>query len=144
MLPHWLLVLLALAARGAIMGASTATWLMAPELYETALRSTGHSSANAMARLGGFVTPFIADASDMGVGGAAVFYGFVNFGVAACCALYPFETAGRGMDGNACALAGTANSSDGHVHHEAAINPIAIEARGECAAVVVGREAAVT
>lgn len=129
-LPHWLLVALALGARGAIMGASTATWLMAPELFETALRSTGHSSSNAMARLGGFVTPFIADASGMGVGGAAIFYGFVNFGVAACCACYPFDTAGRDMDAppDAARVArGTDGGDDGRAAsvQEPASNPIA-------------------
>ena len=98
LLPHWLLSILALLARGAIMAASCATWVMAPELYETALRGTGHSAANAVARVGGFITPFIADASGLGVGGVTIVYGVLNFGVAMCSFAYPFDTAGRNMD----------------------------------------------
>ena len=98
LLPHWVLSILALLARGAIMAASCATWVMAPELYETSLRGTGHSAANAVARVGGFITPFIADASGLGVGGVTIVYGVLNFGVAMCSFAYPFDTAGRDMD----------------------------------------------
>src|SRR3546814_8728918 len=40
-------------ARLTIMGASSATWVATPEAYPTRLRATGHSIANAVARLGG-------------------------------------------------------------------------------------------
>jgi hypothetical protein len=40
-------------ARLSIMGASSATWVATPEAYPTRLRATGHSIANAVARLGG-------------------------------------------------------------------------------------------
>jgi putative MFS transporter len=89
---------MALIARASLMGASSATVLMVPELYTTELRSTGHGTANAMTKLGGFIAPFLVEASGMGVVGIFVWYGSMNALVASSCYFFPFETAGRDLD----------------------------------------------
>ena len=45
------------------MGASSMTWIVTAELLPTRIRSTGHSAANAIARLGGAVSPFLVSPS---------------------------------------------------------------------------------
>ncbi|OQR94167.1 transporter [Achlya hypogyna] len=62
-----LLTLFAMVGRAAIMGASSTTWLATPEAFPTHVRTTGHGIASAMARVGGFVTPFVADAHGLTV-----------------------------------------------------------------------------
>lgn len=57
--PSWLLTIFAFFARSFEMGASCVTWISTPEMLPTELRSTGHSSANAVARVGAFVSPYI-------------------------------------------------------------------------------------
>jgi hypothetical protein len=58
-LHRYILIGLAFIARMAMMGASCTTWVSTSEILPTDIRSTGHGSANAMARLGGFISPFI-------------------------------------------------------------------------------------
>jgi hypothetical protein len=53
----------ALIARGASLASSSATWVAIPELYPTAYRTTGHSIANIMARIGAFISPYIVASS---------------------------------------------------------------------------------
>ncbi|OQS00033.1 hypothetical protein THRCLA_06293 [Thraustotheca clavata] len=62
-----ILTILAMIARAGIMGASSTTWLATPEAFPTHVRTSGHGIASAMARVGGFLTPFIADAHGMTV-----------------------------------------------------------------------------
>lgn len=54
-----ILVLLSFTSRGLGMGASSMTWIVTAELLPTAIRTTGHSAANAVARLGGAISPFL-------------------------------------------------------------------------------------
>jgi hypothetical protein len=58
-LHRFTLIGLAFIARMAMMGATCTTWVSTSEILTTDIRSTGHGSANAMARLGGFISPFI-------------------------------------------------------------------------------------
>lgn len=54
-----ILITLAFIARVAEMSGSCVTWISTAEIYPTEIRSTGHSATNAVARLGGFVMPYI-------------------------------------------------------------------------------------
>ncbi|GAQ86868.1 transporter family protein [Klebsormidium nitens] len=55
-----LTTLLLFGARAAIQGSFSVIWAYGPELYPTAVRSTGLGVGNGFARLGGFVCPFVA------------------------------------------------------------------------------------
>jgi MFS family permease len=57
--PRNLLVFLSFSARMFMMGATCTTWVSTTEILPTDIRATGHSAANAMARLGGFIAPYI-------------------------------------------------------------------------------------
>lgn len=54
-----MLITLAFIGRVAEMSGSCVTWISTAEIYPTEIRSTGHSATNAVARLGGFVMPYI-------------------------------------------------------------------------------------
>ena len=43
------------------MAASSVTWLHTPEILATEVRGTGHSTCNAMARIGAGVCPFMVN-----------------------------------------------------------------------------------
>ena len=58
------LVVLSFVARGFAMGASSMTWIVTAELLPTQIRTSGHSAANAVARLGGAVSPFLITANN--------------------------------------------------------------------------------
>ena len=56
---------------GSITAASTATWFMTPELYDTHIRSTAHSLAYCVARVGAMCSSYVVDSdgiTDAGVG----------------------------------------------------------------------------
>ena len=55
---------------GSVTAATTATWLMTPELYDTHIRSTAHSMAYCVARLGAMSSSYVVDSdmSDTAVG----------------------------------------------------------------------------
>ncbi|CAB9497349.1 Synaptic vesicle 2-related protein [Seminavis robusta] len=57
--PRSVLVVLAFFARCFAMGASSMTWIVTAELLPTQIRTTGHSAANGVARLGGAISPFL-------------------------------------------------------------------------------------
>eukprot|EP00521_Asterionellopsis_glacialis_P010851 CAMPEP_0195303202 /NCGR_PEP_ID=MMETSP0707-20130614/32406_1 /TAXON_ID=33640 /ORGANISM="Asterionellopsis glacialis, Strain CCMP134" /LENGTH=551 /DNA_ID=CAMNT_0040366683 /DNA_START=392 /DNA_END=2047 /DNA_ORIENTATION=+ len=57
--PHGVLVVLAFLARAFEMSATCVTWVSTAELLSTEIRTTGHSAANAVARLGAAVIPFL-------------------------------------------------------------------------------------
>lgn len=42
-----------------VLGATCATWVATPELFDTHLRATGHSISSSMARMGAFICPFV-------------------------------------------------------------------------------------
>ena len=46
-----------------LMAASCTTWVSTAEIFTTDIRSTGHSAANAVARIGGFLVPYVVSAS---------------------------------------------------------------------------------
>jgi len=79
-----------------IFAASSATWVITPELLPTKIRGTGHSVANAMARVGAALSPFLVQSSIpiSTVGGVMC---LVNLIAAASSFALP-ETAGRGLD----------------------------------------------
>jgi MFS family permease len=56
-----MLTFIAFCARMCEMGASCLTWVMTSEVLTTDIRTTGHSAANAVARVGGFVSPYIVE-----------------------------------------------------------------------------------
>lgn len=57
------LVMIAFLARMFIFSGSAITWIWTAEILTTEIRSTGHSIANAAARIGGFVTPFLVSSA---------------------------------------------------------------------------------
>ena len=57
--PRNVLVTVAFAARMFMMGASCTTWVSTSEILTTDIRATGHAAANAVARMGGFIAPYI-------------------------------------------------------------------------------------
>ena len=89
------LIGLAFIARMAMMGASCTTWISTSEMLTTDIRSTGHGAANAMARLGGFVSPYlITEGNSLGIIGALVLV--ISLVTAECAKRLP-ETAGKSM-----------------------------------------------
>ena len=103
--PVVLFVSIAVTARALVMGASSVTWvypaevrawnwmavavvagggmLTAPrpcaaQFYSTAVRSTGHSAANACGRLGAFVAPFLANMDAISVWVPALAFAVLN------------------------------------------------------------------
>jgi MFS transporter, putative metabolite:H+ symporter len=57
----WLMELSGIIALAAGMGASASIWVMTPEQYETSIRSTGHTAATAMARIGALCSSYWVD-----------------------------------------------------------------------------------
>lgn len=57
------MVVLAFCTRMLMMISSCTTWVSTAEVLPTPIRATGQSAANAMARLGGFVCPFLVSQS---------------------------------------------------------------------------------
>lgn len=89
------LIGLAFIARMAMMGATCTTWVSTSEMLSTDIRSTGHGVANAMGRLGGFVSPyFITEGNSLALIGVIVL--FFSFITAECANRLP-ETAGKSM-----------------------------------------------
>mmetsp|Transcript_2053 Transcript_2053/g.3759 ORF Transcript_2053/g.3759 Transcript_2053/m.3759 type:complete len:497 (+) Transcript_2053:249-1739(+) len=86
-------------ARMLITGAFTVTWLYTPEAYPTNIRTTAFGFANAFARIGGAVSPFVAqDLLDEGLAwlAEAIIAAMCIFaGIAAL--MLPIETAGKQM-----------------------------------------------
>jgi len=92
---RYTLIGFAFVSRMAMMASSCTTWVSTSEMLSTEIRSTGHGAANAMARLGGFIAPFvITEGNSMGMIGALVL--LVSFVTAECASTLP-ETAGKPM-----------------------------------------------
>lgn len=90
-------VLFAMAARASIMAGSAATWVASPYVmalfvlpketpltrcrnrlaFPTHIRATAHGAFSSMARVGGFITPFIADADSLSILTISVIYSSV-------------------------------------------------------------------
>ena len=89
------LIVLAFVSRMAMMASSCVTWVSTSEMLSTEIRSTGHGAANAMARLGGFIAPFIiTEGNSLGTIGSLVL--LVSLLTAECANKLP-ETAGKPM-----------------------------------------------
>jgi hypothetical protein len=100
---------LAFVARMAMMSASCTTWVSTSEMLSTEIRSTGHGAANAMARLGGFIAPYvITEGNSMGTIGVLVL--LVSFVTAECASRLP-ETAGKPMGDVAAKEEGVSSST---------------------------------
>ena len=89
------MVILAFGVRMLNMAASCTTWVSTAEIFTTDIRSTGHSAANAVARVGGFVVPFIVSVSAPlpVIGGSMM---LVAIGTSYCASQLP-ETKGRDL-----------------------------------------------
>ena len=61
--PRYALVLFAFAARMFMMGATCTTWVSTAEILSTSILATGHSAANAVSNIGGFLSPFVISES---------------------------------------------------------------------------------
>ena len=59
----WLMEFSGSIALAAGMGASAAVWVTTPEQYETSIRSTGHTAAAAMARIGALCSSYWVDSA---------------------------------------------------------------------------------
>jgi MFS family permease len=73
------------------MAATCTSWLTTVEIYPTDMRSTGHSSSNAMARIGAFVAPYVVQGASRTQIGVSML--LVHLFTAACVSTLP-ETAG--------------------------------------------------
>jgi len=86
------LIALAFSARASEMAGACVVWISTAELLSTEIRATGHSAANAVARIGGVLSPILAEG-----GSSIVMIGFVllavNIATAICSFLLP-ETKG--------------------------------------------------
>ena len=82
-------------ARMFFMSASCTTWVSTAEILTTEVRTTGHSSANAIARLFGACSPFVVSASTPFpvIGSVLLGFGLLN----AVTSYNLPETMGRGM-----------------------------------------------
>lgn len=60
-------------------------------MYNTHMRATGHSIANSVSHLGGFLVPFLIDSSKVSVGDVGIVLGVVNL-IAVVATLFLPET----------------------------------------------------
>lgn len=58
---RWLLMILAFAARTFEMSGSCVSWVSTAEIFTTDVRSTGHATANAVARVSAFFAPYLVE-----------------------------------------------------------------------------------
>ena len=56
---RWELIGLSFVSRICEMSGSCTLWVLTAEMFSTDIRSTGHSATNAMARIGGFASPYL-------------------------------------------------------------------------------------
>jgi len=91
------LVALGFLLRALDMAATCTSWVSTAEVLPTEVRSTGHSSANAMARIGAFFSPFLVDTVSLETLGIVML--FVHWFTAAMVFGLP-ETKGAHMGGH--------------------------------------------
>lgn len=57
---NWvILTVLSFFARACMMAGSCSTWVTTAEIYSTEIRTSGHSMANALGRIGAFTSPYL-------------------------------------------------------------------------------------
>uniref|UniRef100_A0A7S2S4X9 Major facilitator superfamily (MFS) profile domain-containing protein n=1 Tax=Rhizochromulina marina TaxID=1034831 RepID=A0A7S2S4X9_9STRA len=93
---HGARVFFAFIARAGMMAGSCGTWVATPELYPTFVRSSGHSIANSIARVGAFMSPYLVESS-LAVLFVGLVLGIVD-GFAAIGAFLLPETLGKSLD----------------------------------------------
>lgn len=93
---RWELVGLGFLLRAFDMAATCTSWVMTAEVLSTEIRTTGHASANAVARLGAFFSPFLVNILDLRSLGIVMLA--VHWFTAACVSQLP-ETKGGQMGG---------------------------------------------
>lgn len=93
---RWELIALGFLLRALEMGGTCVSWVSTAEILSTEIRSTGHSSANAMARLGAFFSPFLVDGHTMSLKTMGIIMLLVHWFTAACICQLP-ETKGSHM-----------------------------------------------
>jgi len=93
--PVWLLTILALGARTFEVGASSLSWVITAEVLPTELRSTGHSTANAVCRLGAILTSYAVEGGTS-LASIAIIMVFVHVFTIFCVSQLP-ETKGRAL-----------------------------------------------
>jgi MFS family permease len=81
--PRHVLIAFAFAARIFEMAGSCVTWVSTAEILTTEVRTTGHSSANAIARIGALLSPFLVQGNV-----PLVQMGFIMLVVHACTVLF--------------------------------------------------------
>jgi MFS family permease len=91
---RFVLVAAAFLARVFEMSGTCVTWVSTAEILTTEVRTTGHSAANALARMGAFFCPFLVQDNSPKVIG--VFMLFVHIFTALCVSKLP-ETKGKSM-----------------------------------------------
>ena len=110
---RWELVGLGFMLRALDMAATCTSWVMTAEVLSTEIRTTGHSSANAMARLGAFFSPFLVDILPLKSLGLVML--IVHWFTAACVSLLPetkgMEMGGASGDGTGTLTANNANAA---------------------------------
>lgn len=93
---RWELVGLGFILRAMDMAATCTSWVMTAEVLSTEIRTTGHASANAIARIGAFFSPFLVDILPLQTLGIVMLV--VHWFAAACVSTLP-ETKGASMGG---------------------------------------------
>jgi MFS family permease len=93
---RWGLVGLGFLLRALDMAATCTSWVMTAEVLSTEIRSTGHSSANAVARVGAFFCPFLVH--NMSLHSLGIVMLIVHWFTAACVCQLP-ETMGAHLGG---------------------------------------------
>jgi MFS family permease len=93
--PRYALIGLSFIARVFEMAATCVTWVSTAEILTTEVRSTGHSTANAMARLGAIFCPYLVQGS-ASLTQIGIVMLLVHFFTAFCVSKLP-ETKGKGM-----------------------------------------------
>jgi len=90
---HNLLVCYGFVARMFEMMGSCVTWVSTAELLPTEMRTTGHSAANAMARVGAFFSPYVVTSNNISLHGLGIIMFLVHL-MTAICAYHLPETRG--------------------------------------------------
>jgi len=91
-------VVMLFIVRGLITGAFQASYVYTPEVYPTSVRSTGLGLCSTMARIGGVLTPYVAQVF-IGVSDylSLGLYSLVALLAGGACLMLPIETSGRVM-----------------------------------------------
>jgi len=92
------LIIAGFLARMAFMSASCTTWVSTAEILTTDIRTTGHSAANAIARLGGSASPFLISRASLSWTGSIL---LVTSVITAMATLKLPETNGKSMGAGA-------------------------------------------